>query len=54
MEKYSESELWDIANGITIVLQSRPLKSNDNVSLFWYDLYKSIEHEIDKRLLAND
>lgn len=53
MEKYSDCELWEILNGVSVAMKTRPLNSADNVSMFWYDLYKDIESEIDKRLLAN-
>ena len=54
LEKYSDSELWEIINGITNVLQAHTPQANDNVFLFWYDTYKNIEREIDKRLLASE
>lgn len=52
IDKLTDSELWEISNGITTVLQSHKPNKADNVYMFWYDLFKSVEREIDKRLLA--
>lgn len=52
-DKYEYSELWEIMTGLSVVIAKHPLK-NDNVSMFWYNLYKGVESEIDKRILASD
>lgn len=51
-EKYTDSELWEILQGISQIIQAYPQDRDGNVFVFWYNMFKSAEKEIDKRLLA--
>ena len=54
LEKLTDCELWEVMNGVTTVLSAHPPKASDKVFCFWYDVYKNIESEINKRLLSCD
>lgn len=51
--RLSERTLWGILADLSETMSDYKPDSNDNVFMFWYQLYKDIEKEIDKRLNAD-
>lgn len=52
-EKYSDKELWEINEGIATVIKAYKSNKADNVFMFWYELFKGVDGEINKRMLAD-
>lgn len=55
IEKARDNELWALLGTVSATLKNEmdankgDMKKNNKV-WFWYDLYKALENEIDKRL----
>ena len=50
------SVLWALVSDLSQIMESRQyrLEWSEKPFVFWYELYKLIEAEIDKRLIADD
>lgn len=48
--------LWALVSDVSQIMESRQyrLEWSNTPFVFWYELYKLIEAEIDKRLIADD
>lgn len=52
-DKYTDRELWEINKGIATAIESYKPNKTDNVFMFWYELFKGIDGEINRRMLAD-
>lgn len=55
LKKAENATLWGLLCDVTALLELRQYKPDpkDNTFMFWYQLYKEIEKEIDTRMLRD-
>ena len=55
MQSYDDATLWALVEDIATVMEQRNYKprKDDNAYMFWYDIYKELESELDRRLLQD-
>ncbi len=49
-EKLDDAVLWGLLADISNTLKAHPYSTDDALFMFWYEIFKSLEHEINRRL----